>query len=289
MEVNPIEKMADKLMSSENIEKLQLPEANNKTGLSQVDLGAKMVTHDLKVSYGKKAALLGVSLGIRENEVTSLIGPSGCGKSTYIRCLNRMNDTIDGCRVEGSVLLDGNDIYDVKRDVVQLRTKVGMVFQKPNPFPKSIYENVAYGPRIHGMAKHKDELDGIVMGSLERAGILDEVRDRLDSPGTSLSGGQQQRLCIARAIAVRPDVILMDEPCSALDPIATGRIEELITELKAQYTIVIVTHSMQQARRLSDKTAYFHLGSIVEHGPTEEIFENPLDDRTADYVLGRIG
>jgi|TARA_E500000075_G_C6955025_1_gene301809 phosphate transport system ATP-binding protein len=289
LEVNPIEKMADKLMSSENIEKLQLPEANNKAGLSQVDLGAKMVTHDLKVSYGKKAALLGVSLGIRENEVTSLIGPSGCGKSTYIRCLNRMNDTIDGCRVEGSVLLDGNDIYDVKRDVVQLRTKVGMVFQKPNPFPKSIYENVAYGPRIHGMAKHKDELDGIVMGSLERAGILDEVRDRLDSPGTSLSGGQQQRLCIARAIAVRPDVILMDEPCSALDPIATGRIEELITELKAQYTIVIVTHSMQQARRLSDKTAYFHLGSIVEHGPTEEIFENPLDDRTADYVLGRIG
>lgn len=289
MEVNPIEKMADKLMSSKNIEKLQSPEATKTAGLNQVDLGAKMVTHDLKVSYGKKAALLGVSLGIRENEVTSLIGPSGCGKSTYIRCLNRMNDTIDGCRVEGSVLLDGNDIYDVNRDVVQLRTKVGMVFQKPNPFPKSIYENVAYGPRIHGMAKHKDELDGIVMGSLERAGILDEVRDRLDSPGTSLSGGQQQRLCIARAIAVRPDVILMDEPCSALDPIATGRIEELITELKAQYTIVIVTHSMQQARRLSDKTAYFHLGSIVEHGPTEEIFENPLDDRTADYVLGRIG
>ena len=289
MEVNPIEKMADKLMSSENIEKLQSPEATKTAGLNQVDLGAKMVTHDLKVSYGKKAALLGVSLGIRENEVTSLIGPSGCGKSTYIRCLNRMNDTIDGCRVEGTVLLDGNDIYDVNRDVVQLRTKVGMVFQKPNPFPKSIYENVAYGPRIHGMAKHKDELDGIVMGSLERAGILDEVRDRLDSPGTSLSGGQQQRLCIARAIAVRPDVILMDEPCSALDPIATGRIEELITELKAQYTIVIVTHSMQQARRLSDKTAYFHLGSIVEHGPTEEIFENPLDDRTADYVLGRIG
>jgi len=289
LEVNPIEKMADKLMSSENIEKLQLLEATRTAGLNQVDIGAKMVTHDLKVSYGKKAALLGVSLGIRENEVTSLIGPSGCGKSTYIRCLNRMNDTIDGCRVEGSVLLDGNDIYDVNRDVVQLRTKVGMVFQKPNPFPKSIYENVAYGPRIHGMAKHKDELDGIVMGSLERAGILDEVRDRLDSPGTSLSGGQQQRLCIARAIAVRPDVILMDEPCSALDPIATGRIEELITELKAQYTIVIVTHSMQQARRLSDKTAYFHLGSIVEHGPTEEIFENPLDDRTADYVLGRIG
>lgn len=289
MGVNPIEKMADKLMSSKNIEKLQSPEATKTAGLNQVDLGAKMVTHDLKVSYGKKAALLGVSLGIREKEVTSLIGPSGCGKSTYIRCLNRMNDTIDGCRVEGSVLLDGNDIYDVNRDVVQLRTKVGMVFQKPNPFPKSIYENVAYGPRIHGMAKHKDELDGIVMGSLERAGILDEVRDRLDSPGTSLSGGQQQRLCIARAIAVRPDVILMDEPCSALDPIATGRIEELITELKAQYTIVIVTHSMQQARRLSDKTAYFHLGSIVEHGPTEEIFENPLDDRTADYVLGRIG
>jgi phosphate transport system ATP-binding protein len=289
LEVNPIEKMADELMSSENIEKLQSPEINNTVGLSQVDLGAKMVTHDLKVSYGKKAALLGVSLGIRENEVTSLIGPSGCGKSTYIRCLNRMNDTIDGCWVEGSVLLDGNDIYDVNRDVVQLRTKVGMVFQKPNPFPKSIYDNVAYGPRIHRMAKHKDELDGLVMGSLERAGILDEVRDRLDSPGTSLSGGQQQRLCIARAIAVRPDVILMDEPCSALDPIATGRIEELITELKAQYTIVIVTHSMQQARRLSDKTAYFHLGSIVEHGPTEEIFENPLDDRTADYVLGRIG
>ena len=289
MEVNPIEKMADKLMSSENIEKLQLPEANNKTGLSQVDLGAKMVTHDLKVSYGKKAALLGVSLGIRENEVTSLIGPSGCGKSTYIRCLNRMNDTIDGCRVEGTVLLDGNDIYDVTKDVVQLRTKVGMVFQKPNPFPKSIYENVAYGPRIHGMAKHKDELDGIVMGSLERAGILDEVRDRLDSPGTSLSGGQQQRLCIARAIAVRPDVILMDEPCSALDPIATGRIEELITELKAQYTIVIVTHSMQQAARISQKTAFFHLGQLIEMDTTDKIFTNPNNPKTQDYITGRFG
>ena len=250
---------------------------------------ARLKARNVNVFYGNNKAIDNVTIDIGSKEVISFIGPSGCGKSTFLRCFNRMNDTIDSCVVQGEITIDDENIYDKKIDVVPLRARIGMVFQKPNPFPKSIYENVAYGPRIHGMAKHKDELDGIVMGSLERAGILDEVRDRLDSPGTSLSGGQQQRLCIARAIAVRPDVILMDEPCSALDPIATGRIEELITELKAQYTIVIVTHSMQQARRLSDKTAYFHLGSIVEHGPTEEIFENPLDDRTADYVLGRIG
>jgi|TARA_B100001540_G_C15761920_1_gene622101 phosphate transport system ATP-binding protein len=275
------------------IESLTTPVTKNtltaQSALPDENLKAKMSTSDLSVFYGNSPALRNVSLNIFSNEVTALIGPSGCGKSTFIRSLNRMNDTIDICRIEGAVYLDGLNIYEPSRDVVQLRTQVGMVFQKPNPFPKSIFENVAYGPRIHGMAKTKDELHGIVLGSLERAGLLDEVKHRLDTPGTSLSGGQQQRLCIARAIAVRPDIILMDEPCSALDPIATKRIEELITELKAEYTIVIVTHSMQQARRLSDKTAYFHLGSIVEHGETAEVFENPVDERTADYVRGRIG
>jgi phosphate transport system ATP-binding protein len=275
------------------IESLTTPVTKNtltaQSALPDEKLKAKMSTSDLSVFYGNSPALRNVSLNIFSNEVTALIGPSGCGKSTFIRSLNRMNDTIDICRIEGAVYLDGLNIYEPSRDVVQLRTQVGMVFQKPNPFPKSIFENVAYGPRIHGMAKTKDELHGIVLGSLERAGLLDEVKHRLDTPGTSLSGGQQQRLCIARAIAVRPDIILMDEPCSALDPIATKRIEELITELKAEYTIVIVTHSMQQARRLSDKTAYFHLGSIVEHGETAEVFENPVDERTADYVRGRIG
>lgn len=257
----------------------------------QANTGAaiKMAAKDLTVFYGHKPALHAVNLALPSNRLTALIGPSGCGKSTFIRCLNRMNDVIDGCRVEGSVTLDDDDIYAPGRDVVQLRTRIGMVFQKPNPFPKSIYDNVAYGPKIHGMARNREEMNMIVLDSLERAGLLDEVRDRLDAPGTSLSGGQQQRLCIARAIAVQPDVILMDEPCSALDPIATARIELLIAELKAQYTIVIVTHSMQQARRVSDKTSYFHMGRLVEHGDTEQIFEDPQDDRTRDYVTGRIG
>lgn len=249
----------------------------------------KMSARELTVFYGHKLALHDVDLDILGNQVTALIGPSGCGKSTFIRCLNRMNDIIDGCRVDGSVQLDGEDIYAPGQDVVELRTRIGMVFQKPNPFPKSIYDNVAYGPKIHGMARNRDEMNQIVLTSLERAGLLDEVRDRLDAPGTSLSGGQQQRLCIARAIAVQPEIILMDEPCSALDPIATAHVEELISELKAQYTIVIVTHSMQQARRLSDKTAYFHLGQLVEHGDTGRVFEEPRDERTRDYVLGRIG
>jgi len=249
----------------------------------------KMSAENLTVFYNHKLALHDVEFDILANRVTALIGPSGCGKSTFIRCLNRMNDIIDGCRVDGAVYLDGENIYRPGQDVVQLRTRIGMVFQKPNPFPKSIYDNVAYGPKIHGMAVNRDEMNDIVLSSLERAGLLDEVRDRLDESGTSLSGGQQQRLCIARAIAVQPDIILMDEPCSALDPIATARVEELISELKSQYTIVIVTHSMQQARRLSDKTAYFHLGQLVEHGDTERVFEEPQDERTRDYVLGRIG
>lgn len=253
------------------------------------DPAAKMAIRDLTVFYGHKPALHGVDLDILPNRVTALIGPSGCGKSTFIRCLNRMNDIIDGCRIEGSVSLDGEDIYGPAQDVVLLRTRIGMVFQKPNPFPKSIYDNVAYGPQIHGMARTREEFDAIVLRSLDRAGLLDEVRDRLGAPGTSLSGGQQQRLCIARAIAVQPEVILMDEPCSALDPIATARIEELIGELKEQYTIVMVTHSMQQARRLSDRTAYFHLGRLVEHGETETVFGDPQDERTRDYVMGRIG
>jgi len=249
----------------------------------------KMATRDLTVFYGDKPALHDVNLEIQPNQVTALIGPSGCGKSTFIRCLNRMNDVIPGCRIEGSVSLDGEDIYGPGQDVVHLRTRIGMVFQKPNPFPKSIYDNVAYGPKIHGLAEDREERDAIVLRSLDRAGLLDEVRDRLRSPGTSLSGGQQQRLCIARAIAVEPEVILMDEPCSALDPIATARIEELIGELKEQYTIVIVTHSMHQAARLSQKTAYFHLGRLVEEGDTETVFGDPQDERTRDYVMGRIG
>jgi phosphate transport system ATP-binding protein len=253
------------------------------------DAPPKMASRNLRVHYGDKQALHDVSLNIPVNQVTAFIGPSGCGKSTYLRCLNRMNDNIDICRVDGSVTLDGREIYAKDQDVVQLRTRIGMVFQKPNPFPKSIFDNVAYGPRIHGIARDREELNGIVLGSLERAGLLEEVRDRLDAPGIGLSGGQQQRLCIARAIAVRPEVILMDEPCSALDPIATERVEELIMELKAQYTIVMVTHSMQQARRVSDRTAFFHLGNLVEHGATSEVFENPRDDRTKDYVTGRIG
>ena len=243
----------------------------------------------VSVHYGPKQALFGVDLDIGRHAVTSLIGPSGCGKSTFLRCFNRMNDTIAGCRVEGRITLDGEDIYDRSLDVVELRARVGMVFQKPNPFPKSIFDNVAYGPRIHGLFRTKEELEGIVAASLRRAGLWSEVKDRLREPGTGLSGGQQQRLCIARAIATRPEVLLMDEPCSALDPIATAVIEELIDELRENFTIVIVTHSMQQAARVSQKTAFFHLGRLVEEGLTEDIFTNPVNRQTQDYITGRIG
>jgi phosphate transport system ATP-binding protein len=248
-----------------------------------------MLTRGLDVFYGEKQALQHVDLEIGANQVTALIGPSGCGKSTFLRCLNRMNDVVPGCRVEGDVLLEGEDIYDPSLDVVKLRAQVGMVFQKPNPFPKSIYENVAYGPRIHGLTQNKSELDDLVRQSLRKAGLLGEVENRLEEPGTSLSGGQQQRLCIARAIAVSPEVILMDEPCSALDPIATARVEELIDELREQFTIVIVTHSMQQAARVSQRTAFFHLGELIEEGDTEKIFTNPAEKRTQDYITGRFG
>jgi phosphate transport system ATP-binding protein len=249
----------------------------------------RMSCRGVDVYYGDKRAINGVSLDIARNEVVSMIGPSGCGKSTFIRCLNRMNDTIDGCRVTGEIKLDGEDIYDKRMDVVALRVQVGMVFQKPNPFPKSIYENIAYGPRIHGLAHRRADLDEIVEGSLRKAGLWDEVKDRLEQPGTGLSGGQQQRLCIARAIAVSPEVILMDEPCSALDPIATAKIEELIDELRENYSIAIVTHSMQQAARVSQRTAYFHLGDLIEVGETSQIFTNPRHKLTEDYITGRFG
>ncbi|CAM1635400.1 ABC transporter-like [Bartonella apis] len=249
----------------------------------------KMRGQDVKVFYGAKEALHGVNLDIPEHQVMALIGPSGCGKSTFLRCLNRMNETIDGAKVTGLITLDGQDIYDPDIDVVELRARVGMVFQKPNPFPKSIYENVAYGPRIHGLAKSRKELDTIVEQSLIKAGLFDEVKDRLNDAGTGLSGGQQQRLCIARAIAVSPEVILMDEPCSALDPIATARIEELIDDLRENFTIVIVTHSMQQAARVSQFTAMFHLGDLVEVGETEMMFTSPKEQRTQDYITGRFG
>ena len=249
----------------------------------------KISARDVQVYYGETHAIKDVSIDIRPQSVTSFIGPSGCGKSTFLRCLNRMNDTIDICRVEGKILIDDEDIYDPKVDPVQLRAKVGMVFQKPNPFPKSIYDNIAYGPRIHGLADSKATLDEIVVSSLQKAGLFEEVKDRLDAPGTGLSGGQQQRLCIARAIAVSPEVILMDEPCSALDPIATAKIEELMDELKENYTIVIVTHSMQQAARVSQRTAFFHLGNLVEEGDTNQIFTNPREQRTNDYITGRFG
>ena len=255
----------------------------------QGDDQPKMEARDVSVFYGEKRAIDNVSIAIPKRYVTAFIGPSGCGKSTFLRSLNRMNDTIGGARVEGDILLDGEDIYKSGMDVVQLRARVGMVFQKPNPFPKSIYENIAYGPKIHGIAGSKSELDGIVESSLQRAGLWDEVKDRLNDSGTALSGGQQQRLCIARAIAVDPEVILMDEPCSALDPIATARIEELIDELRGRYAIVIVTHSMQQAARVSQRTAFFHLGKIVEYGKTSDIFTNPREERTKDYITGRYG
>lgn len=250
---------------------------------------ARIVCKKVNVFYGEKHAIQDVSLEIGRNEVIALIGPSGCGKSTFIRCLNRMNDTVPGCRVTGEILMDGSPIYGEDVDVVPLRAQVGMVFQKPNPFPKSIFDNVAYGPKIHGLVHSKAELEEVVEGSLRRAGLWDEVKDRLLQPGTSLSGGQQQRLCIARTIAVNPEVILMDEPCSALDPIATAKIEQLIDELRAHYTIAIVTHSMQQAARVSQRTAYFHLGRLIEVGETAQVFTNPKHQLTEDYITGRFG
>ncbi len=253
------------------------------------DREAKMRADKVGVFYGEKQALKDVSIKIYDDLVTAFIGPSGCGKSTFLRCLNRMNDTIPSARVTGCIELDGEDITRSSMDVVQLRARVGMVFQKPNPFPKSIFENVAYGPRIHGLAKSKGELADIVEKSLKRAGLWEEVKDRLQESGTALSGGQQQRLCIARAIAVDPEVILMDEPCSALDPIATAKIEELIHELRGRYAIAIVTHNMQQAARVSQRTAFFHLGELVEYGKTSEIFTNPRQPRTQDYITGRYG
>jgi len=250
---------------------------------------AKMSMRNVDVFYNEKQAINSVSLDLARNQVTALIGPSGCGKSTFLRCLNRMNDTISSCRVEGELMLDNENIYSKKMDPVLLRARVGMVFQKPNPFPKSIYENVAYGPKIHGLASNKAELDDIVVTSLEKAGLFHEVKDRLTGSGTGLSGGQQQRLCIARSIAVSPEVILMDEPASALDPIATAAIEELIDELKEKYTIAIVTHSMQQAARISQVTAYFHMGQLVEMGLTSQIFTNPQHELTENYITGRFG
>ncbi|WP_245792362.1 phosphate ABC transporter ATP-binding protein PstB [Teredinibacter waterburyi] len=250
---------------------------------------AKFKMRDVDVFYGEKQAVFGVDLDIGKNEVIAMIGPSGCGKSTFLRCLNRMNDTIEICKVKGSIELDGMDIYNSKLDVVPLRARVGMVFQKPNPFPKTIYENVAYGPKIHGLVRRRSEMDEIVETSLRRAGLWNEVKDRLHQPGTGLSGGQQQRLCIARTIAVSPEVILMDEPCSALDPIATAKIEELIAELSQNFTIAIVTHSMQQAARVSSRTAYFHMGKLIEVNPTKKVFTNPEHSLTEAYITGRFG
>ena len=249
----------------------------------------KVAIRNLNVHYGNKQALFDVNLNIMEKEVTSLIGPSGCGKSTLLKCINRMNDLVEICNIKGQILLDSEDINDENQDPVLLRMKIGMVFQKPNPFPKSIYDNVAFGPKLHGMVKSKGELDNIVVQSLSKSGLYDEVKDRLFEPGTSLSGGQQQRLCISRALAVNPEILLMDEPCSALDPIATAKIEDLIAELKQQYTIVIVTHSMQQAARVSDRTAYMHMGELIETGMTKSIFSNPQHEKTQDYITGRIG
>jgi phosphate transport system ATP-binding protein len=266
-----------------------VPRENRETvGDIEVD-NARMTCRKVNVYYGEKHAIKDVSLDIGRNEVIAMIGPSGCGKSTFLRCLNRMNDTIETCRVTGEISLDGANIYDKSIDVVPLRAQVGMVFQKPNPFPKSIYDNIAYGPKIHGLAQNKAELDHIVETSLKKAGLWDEVNDLLDHPGTGLSGGQQQRLCIARTIAVSPELILMDEPCSALDPIATAVIEDLIDELREQFSIAIVTHSMQQASRVSQRTAYFHLGDLIEVGPTERIFTNPRHQLTEDYITGRFG
>jgi phosphate transport system ATP-binding protein len=259
------------------------------TTIRSVVENPKITSKDVCVFYGDKQALFDVNIDIPRFAVTSLIGPSGCGKSTYLRCINRMNDTIPIARVTGEIKIDNQDIHDPDLDVVELRARVGMVFQKPNPFPKSIFENVAYGPRIHGLVKGKTDLEELVATSLERAGLWGEVKDRIHEPGTGLSGGQQQRLCIARAIATKPDIILMDEPCSALDPIATAKVEELMMELCENYTIVIVTHSMAQAQRVSQKTAFFHIGYMVEYGDTKQIFEDPQDKRTQDYIFGRFG
>jgi phosphate transport system ATP-binding protein len=258
----------------------------------EIDVNAttnKITARGVQVYYGDTHAIKDVDVDIPANTVTAFIGPSGCGKSTFLRCLNRMNDTIPVCRVQGDIRIDGQDIYAPRVDPVQLRAKVGMVFQKPNPFPKSIYDNVAYGPKIHGLTRSKSEMDEVVENSLRRAALWDEVKDRLAAPGTGLSGGQQQRLCIARAVATSPEVLLMDEPCSALDPIATAQVEELIDELRTQFSVVIVTHSMQQAARVSQRTAFFHLGSLVEYGETGQIFTNPVDPRTESYITGRIG
>jgi phosphate transport system ATP-binding protein len=256
---------------------------------AQAPTPIKVTASNVNVYYGTKQALKDVSVDIPAKAVTSFIGPSGCGKSTFLRCINRMNDTVASCRIEGLIQIDGKDIYDPALDPVQLRARVGMVFQKPNPFPKSIYDNVAYGPRIHGLSRSKAELDEIVEHSLRKASLWEEVKDRLNDSGTGLSGGQQQRLCIARTIAINPEIILMDEPCSALDPIATARIEELMAELRSNFTIIIVTHSMQQAARVSQRTAFFHLGVLVESGETSQIFTNPSDKRTQDYITGRFG
>lgn len=267
---------------------MQLIENHKTTGVP-LSPNAKLSARNVDVFYGDKQAIFDVSLDIGANEVIALIGPSGCGKSTFLRTLNRMNDTIDICKITGEILLDNENIYDPKVDTVPLRARVGMVFQKPNPFPKSIYDNVAYGPRIHGLAQSRVELDEMVEKSLKRAGLWNEVKDRLHAPGTGLSGGQQQRLCIARTIAVDPEVILMDEPCSALDPIATAKIEELIDELREKYTIAIVTHSMQQAARVSQRTAYFHLGQLIEVNPTKQVFTTPQHELTEAYITGRFG
>lgn len=278
----------DAVISGENIVEDVRGGTYQTVGQPFVD-DARMTCREVDVFYGEKQAIQSISIDVAENEVLSMIGPSGCGKSTFLRCLNRMNDTVDICRVTGKILLDDMDIYSKEVDVVPLRATVGMVFQKPNPFPKSIFDNIAYGAKIHGLVHSKSELNDVVEDALKKAGLWDEVSDRLDQPGTGLSGGQQQRLCIARAVAVRPEVILMDEPCSALDPIATATVEDLITELKEQYTIVIVTHNMQQAARVSQRTAYFHLGRLIEVGATDQIFTNPAHKLTEDYITGRFG
>ena len=257
-------------------------------GLSAVSTPGLTAEH-VDVFYGDTQALRDVSIDIYSQQITALIGPSGCGKTTFLRCLNRMNDVVAGCRVSGSITLNGQDIYAADVDVVELRSRIGMVFQKPNPFPKSVFENVAYGPKIHGLAEHRTDLEECVVTSLKKAGLFEEVKDRMHQPATGLSGGQQQRLCIARAIAINPEVLLMDEPCSALDPIATSKIEDLMWELKENYSIVIVTHSMQQAARVSQRTGFFHLGDLVEVNTTERIFQNPVDPRTRDYITGRFG
>ncbi len=278
--------MENSVMTDDNAAPAAAPTADRRNA---PEASVKIDAENVNVHYGETHAIKDVSIGILDKTVTAFIGPSGCGKSTFLRCLNRMNDTIDICRVTGDILLDGHDIYDQQIDPVQLRARVGMVFQKPNPFPKSIYDNVSYGPRIHGLVNSKAELDEIVEKSLRRAAIWGEVKDRLDAPGTGLSGGQQQRLCIARAIATQPEVLLMDEPCSALDPIATAQVEDLINELRESYAVVIVTHSMQQAARVSQKTAFFHLGVMPEYDDTEKIFSSPSDKRTQDYITGRFG